>query len=50
MRHTLLNILCLVLLATAAGHCLEVRAQASVSVTQQVIATERAVAKTMADI
>jgi ketosteroid isomerase-like protein len=48
MRHKLLNILCLVLCACAAGHCPKVRAQASVSVKEQVLATERAFAKTMA--
>ena len=49
MQNKPLNTLCLVLCTYAAGHCLEVRAQASVSVTQRVVATERAFAKTMAD-
>jgi hypothetical protein len=37
------------LCASMAGHCLEVRAQASLSIKEQVIATERAFAKTTAD-
>jgi ketosteroid isomerase-like protein len=49
MRHKPLNILSLVLCASLAGHCIEIRAQASASVKDQVIATERAFAKTMAD-
>jgi ketosteroid isomerase-like protein len=49
MRQIPLNILCLVLCASLAGSSPDVRAQAGVSVTDQVIATERAFAKTMAD-
>jgi ketosteroid isomerase-like protein len=49
MRHVPLNILCVVLCASLAGHCLKVRAQAGESVTQQVRATERAFAQSMAD-
>jgi ketosteroid isomerase-like protein len=49
VRHMPSNILCLVLSASLAASCPAVRAQAGVSVTDQVLATERAFAKTMAD-
>jgi len=48
MRHMPLNIPCLLLCASLAGHCQAVRAQTSATVEEQVIATERAFAKTMA--
>ena len=49
MRYIALKIFAPLLCACLVGHCLAVRAQAGVSVTQQVLATERAFAKTMAD-
>jgi ketosteroid isomerase-like protein len=53
MRNKPLGILCLVVCACLAGHSLQVRAQsgasATASVREQVLATERAFAKTMAD-
>jgi ketosteroid isomerase-like protein len=49
MRHKSWNVLCLVMLIGVAGHCLEVRAQSGPSVREQVMATERAFAKSMAD-
>lgn len=44
-----LNLLCLVLCATLATYCVDLHAQSSAAIKQQVIATERAFAKTMAD-
>jgi ketosteroid isomerase-like protein len=49
MRLTPLNGLAVILCAGLAGECQAVRAQASVSASAQVIATERAFAKTMAE-
>ena len=53
MRNKPLGIVCLLVCACLAGHSLQVRAQsgasATASVREQVLATERAFAKTMAD-
>ena len=42
-------LLCLLLCAALAGYCVALRAQTNAAIKQQVIATERAFAKTMAD-
>jgi ketosteroid isomerase-like protein len=49
MRQNRLRILCLVVCAAAGSYCANVTAQSNAAVREQVVATERAFAKTMAD-